>query len=286
MSLGAQRPRARRGILTFNTVTTRYGRSSKADVTVFPFGRPTLKVALVTGASRGLGADIAKRLAEDGWGVAINCAHDVASAAKVAAEIAAEGRTAVVSQFDVTDRDAVDRSASEIAAKIGPIDLVVNNATAAQPILPIERQTWRHYLDQLEFFLAAPLFILQAVLPDWRARRSGRIINIGSEVVDTGAPEFAHYVAAKAAMVGLTRSWAAELGKDGITVNLVAPGWIPVERHASASSEDLEAYRRQVPLGRMGTPQNVASVVAFLASPAADFITGQTVAVNGGRTFA
>jgi 3-oxoacyl-[acyl-carrier protein] reductase len=245
-----------------------------------------VKVALVTGASRGLGADIAKQLAGQGWSVAINCAHDVTSAANVAAMIAARGQTAVVSQFDVTDRGAVDSGVAEIAAKIGPVDLIVNNATAAQPILPIERQTWRHYLDQLEFFLAAPLYILQAVLPDWRARRTGRIINIGSEVADIGTPEFAHYVAAKAAMVGLTRSWAAELGKDGITVNLVAPGWTPVERHAGASSEDLEAYRRHVPLGRMGTPQDVAGLVAFLASPSADFITGQTVAVNGGRTFA
>ena len=244
-----------------------------------------MKVALVTGASRGLGADIAKRLAAEGWGVAVNCAHDVASAAKVAQAINAAGRTAVVAQFDVTDQAAVNRGVADIAAEIGPVDLIVNNATAGQPILPIERQTWRNYLDQLEFFLAAPLYLLQAVLPDWRARGTGRIINIGSEVADVGSPEFAHYVAAKAAMVGLTRSWAAELGKDGVTVNLVAPGWTPVERHADASPEDKEAYRRLVPLGRMGTPQDVAGLVAFLASPSADFITGQAIAVNGGRTF-
>ena len=122
---------------------------------------------------------------------------------------------------------------------------------------------------------------MKAVLPGMRAARSGAIINIGSEVTDLGNAEFGHYVAAKAAMHGLTRSWARELGPLGITVNTVEPGWIPVERHAGA---DTSEYRAGVLLGRMGTPADVAEAVAFLASPGARFITGQRLAVNGGKT--
>jgi 3-oxoacyl-[acyl-carrier protein] reductase len=245
-----------------------------------------MKVALVTGASRGLGAEISRQMGACGWDVAVNCATDVEGAERVVQSIRHAGGRAQVARFDVTRKGEVALGIAEIADRLGPIDLVVNNATGPQPIMPIQDQTWRHYMDQLEFFVGAPLHILHELLPNWRARKSGRIINIGSEVVDMGSPHFGHYVAAKAAMVGLTRSWAAELGKDRITVNLVAPGWIPVERHSDVSPPELEAYHRLVPLGRMGTPADVAGLVAFLASPTADFITGQTLAVNGGRTFA
>lgn len=245
-----------------------------------------MKIALVTGASRGLGAEMARALGRAGWGVAVNCAHDVAGAARVADAIREAGGAAIVAHFDVTDEAAVRSGVAAIAAGLGPVDLVVNNATGPQPVLPLLEQRWEHYLGQLDFFLKAPLNLLHALLPDWRARKTGRIINIGSETVDTGSARFAHYVSAKAAMIGLTRSWANELGPEGITVNLVAPGWTPVERHADARPEDLEEHRRHVPLGRMGHPADVASLVVFMASPGADYITGQTFAVNGGRTFA
>src|SRR5690606_7331262 len=144
--------------------------------------------------------------------------------------------------------------------------------------------TWEDHLRQLRFFVKAPLLILQAVLPGMKEAGSGRIINIGSEVTDLGNPEFGHYVAAKAAMHGLTRSWARELGPYGITVNTVEPGWIPVERHAGTPPEAFQEYLHGVALGRMGAPLDVAEAVAFLASPAARFITGQRIAVNGGKT--
>ena len=245
-----------------------------------------MSTALVTGASRGLGAAIAKALAGGGWAVAVNYAHDDLGAGSVVDEILGAGGKAAAFKFDVTDKASVRHGITEIAHKLGPVELIVNNATGPQPMMPIEEQDWDHYLDQLRFFVKAPLLLLQAVLPDWKARHVGRVINIGSEVVDIGNRDFGHYVAAKAAMVGLTRSWASELGPEGINVNLLAPGFIPVERHADVTSDELEGYRRLVPLARMGIPSEIAATAAFLASPAADFITGQTIAVNGGRTLA
>jgi len=122
------------------------------------------------------------------------------------------------------------------------------------------------------------------VLPGMRERGGGRIVQIGSDVVERVLPSMSAYAAAKAAQHSLTESWARALGPDGITVNTVAPGWIPVERHASAGPEELAEYAAQVPLRRMGTPDEVAAVVAFLTSPDGGFVTGERVRVNGGHT--
>lgn len=244
-----------------------------------------MKVALVTGASRSLGAEIARTLAADGWAIAVNYANDDVGAQKVIDDIRAAGGTACAARFSVIERDQVSAGLSAIAEQLGPVDLVVNNATGPQPFLEIMEQSWRTYLDQLEFFCKAPLEILQALLPDWRARKSGRIINIGSEVAELGNPAFADYAAAKGAMLSMTRSWASELAPEGITCNLIAPGWIPVKRHEGIEQEAFDHYIDRTPAGHFGTPQNIADAVAFLASSRADFITGQKLAVNGGRTF-
>ena len=242
------------------------------------------RVALVTGASRGLGAAIARALADAGWTIAANYAHDEEGARRVVNAISFAGGQARSARFDVTDETAVKAGIAEIAAELGPVELIVNNATGPQPLMPIEQQTWDVHLGQLDFFVKAPLLLLQAVLADWKARKVGRVVNVGSEVVEIGSPEFGHYVAAKAAMVGLTRSWANELGKHGITVNLVAPGWIPVERHQGSDPSDLESYRKLVALRHMGTPADIAAAIAYLASSGGDFVTGQVITVNGGRT--
>jgi 3-oxoacyl-[acyl-carrier protein] reductase len=244
------------------------------------------KVALVTGASRGLGAAISIKLAQSGASVAVNYFRSPEKAESVAAQIRKAGGRAATIQADVRDEEQIKTLVEKVKTTLGPIDIVVPNATGPQPFLSIERQTWQSYLDQLEFFVKSPLLLLKACLPDMKQRRWGRIVQIGSEVFEVGNPEFANYVAAKGAQLGMTRSWARELAPFGITVNLIAPGWIPTERHAGAKPEDLAAYAAQVPMLRQGVAGDVAAAVAFLASDAANFITGQKLSVNGGHTLA
>jgi 3-oxoacyl-[acyl-carrier protein] reductase len=244
------------------------------------FGR----TALVTGASRGLGRAIATTLAARGASVAVNYFGSPDLAAQVVQEIRAAGGVAEAFRADVRDEADVTRTVAEIERALGPLDILVFNATGPQPFLSIEELTWRACLDQLEFFVKSPILFTQAALPGMKARRRGRIIQIGSEVFEKGVPRFSNYVAAKGAQLGLTRSWATELAEWNITVNLVAPGWIPTERHATDPQEMKDAYATQVPMKRMGIPADVAEAVAFLASDAASFITGQKISVNGGNT--
>lgn len=242
------------------------------------------RVALVTGASRGLGAAIAKNLAACGARVAVNY-HASREAAQVVCELIRKaGGSAFPLQADVRDEAAVKSMVGQARELFGPIDILVVNATGPQPFLAIERQTWRSYLDQLEFFVKSPLLLVKEVLAEMKQRRHGRIIQIGSEVVELGNPEFANYVAAKAAQFGMTRSWARELGPFNITVNLVAPGWIPTERHAGTDPKLMTSYASTVPLRRQGSPEDVAEAVAYLAGDAAGFVTGQKISVNGGNT--
>jgi 3-oxoacyl-[acyl-carrier protein] reductase len=242
------------------------------------------RTALVTGASRGLGAAIAVELAAKGFQVAVNYFNSGKAAEALCLRIEEAGGLAAAFQADVRDEDEVGALVKAVEKHFGEIDVLVVNATGPQPFLSIEEQTWRAYLDQLEFFVKSPLLLLQAVLPGMKRRGYGRVIQIGSEVMELGNPKFANYVAAKGAQLGQTRSWARELGPFGITVNLVAPGWIPVERHAEAPQEELDAYTKGVPLGYQGKPEDVGRMVAFLASDEARFLTGQKFAVNGGNT--
>ena len=242
------------------------------------------RTALITGASRGLGAAIAIEQGAVDNNVAVNYFNSQAAAEKLCVRIRDAGGTARAFKADVRDEAEVDRLVGEVEKAFGGVDVLVVNATGPQPLLSIEQQTWQSYLDQLEFFVKSPLLLLKRVLPGMRARGFGRIINIGSEVMELGNPRFANYVSAKGAQLGLTRSWARELGPSGITVNLVAPGWIPVERHSDVAQAELEAYRRGVPMGHMGKPEDVAKMVAYLASDGAGFITGQKFAANGGNT--
>ncbi len=242
------------------------------------------KTALVTGASRGLGAAIALELGARGAKVAVNYFAKRDRAEQLCAQIKQQGGEAAPFYADVRLEADVAEMTRAINDLYQHIDIVVINATGPQPFLTIEEQTWERYLDQLEFFVKSPLLVLQQVVAGMKSRGFGRIIQIGSEVFEIGNPMFAHYVAAKAAQLGQTRSWAKELGTTGITVNLVAPGWIPTERHLHSTQAEMDAYIEKVPMKRMGKAEDIATTVAFLASDAGNFITGQKISVNGGNT--
>ncbi|MEU8813009.1 SDR family oxidoreductase [Actinoplanes sp. NPDC048796] len=232
--------------------------------------------ALITGASRGLGAFIARRLAE-AEPVVVNYASDSAAATRVVDEIIAAGGSARAYQADITDSSSV----REMVDAVGPVRVVVANATGPQPLIPAEETTWEDHLRQLEFFVKSPALLMRAALPGMKQLGGGRIIMIGSDSFERALPLASAYNAAKGAQIGLARTWARELGRYGVTVNVVAPGWIPVERHGDA---DTAGYVADVPLGRIGTPEDIADVVAFVASDAARFVTGERITVNGGHT--
>ena len=251
-------------------------------------GVPSLSLhghtALVTGSSRGLGLAMAKRLGLQGAKVALNYRHGKEKAESAHAELRALGIECGLFCADVTDEGEVGRLCAQVAGQLGPIDLLVVNATPLQPLKPIEDYDWDFYQSMLDFFVKSPFLLARAVLPRMKEQRFGRILNIGSEVFRRGVGNFSAYVAAKGAQTGWTRSMATELAPWQITVNMVSPGWIPVERHANDPQSDKDAYQALIPLKRWGVPDDVGGIVAFLCSDAASFITGQDVAVNGGMT--
>jgi 3-oxoacyl-[acyl-carrier protein] reductase len=244
------------------------------------------RVALVTGGSRGLGAAISLALAQSGAKVAINYFSRTNEARALQEKIIKSGGKAEIFKADVTDERQVKELCDSVVTKFGPIDILVVNATLVHIHKPIEELVWQDMLDHLNFFVKSPLLLVQQVLSSMKKRKYGRIINIGSEVFERGIPRFSSYVSAKGAQLGLTRSWANELGSDQITVNLVAPGWIPTEMHDNDPAEMKLDYAKNVPLKRMGDPADIGEIVAFLASDAAKFITGQRITVNGGNTMA
>jgi 3-oxoacyl-[acyl-carrier protein] reductase len=242
------------------------------------------RVALVTGSSRGLGAVIARRLAEDGFAVAVNGLRGDEQLREVSRAICEDGGVAEALWADVTDEQQVGELIAAIGGRFGPVDVLVLNATGPQPDALVTEVGWTGHLAQLDFFVKSPVLLGRAVLPAMVARRYGRIVHIDSEVAHRPPPGRSAYATAKNAQIGLALSWAHELAPAGITVNTVAPGFVPVERHADVPERDIQAYLATVPAGRMGTPADVAHAVSFLASEGAGFITGQRIVVDGGRS--
>lgn len=241
-------------------------------------------VALVTGSSKGLGAEVARELARAGASVVVNAFNNISRGEAVADEIIAQGGNAIAIKADVSKEEGVKELVEQAGNELGPIDILVPNATPDQPQKPIEEYDEEFYRSMLDFFVISPLLLTQAILPAMKEKKWGRIINITSEVYAHSVPCFSAYVAAKGGQIGWSRSMAKELAPFGITVNMVAPGWIPVERHENDPQELKDGYFASIPAGRWGTPADVANAVRFFALEESAFISGQTLHVNGAGT--
>jgi 3-oxoacyl-[acyl-carrier protein] reductase len=237
------------------------------------------KIALVTGASRGIGAAIAKTLAAQGATV-VAAARGSNADANVKAIVAAGGKAEAAS-LDVTDPATVDSVVGGALTKHGRIDILVNNAGIArdQLLLRMKRDDWDAVI---ETNLTAAFTCTQAVLRPMIKQRGGRIITISSVVGQMGNAGQVNYAASKAGLIGMAKALAREVASRGITVNVVAPGLIDTEMTRALAAASSETWASQIPLGRLGTPQDVAWAVCFLASDEAAYITGQVIAVNGG----
>ncbi len=242
------------------------------------------RVALVTGSTKGLGKAMAFALGAAGARVALNYAHDQTAAERAIAEFDAAGHVGGLFKASVIDEGEIARLREEIANTLGPVDIVVVNATPLQPHKTIEQYDWNFYQSMLDYFVKSPYLLTRAFIPHMKQQHWGRIINITSEVFRQGVAPFSAYVAAKGAQIGWSRSMANELAPSNITVNMLAPGWIPVERHAHDPAEVKESYRRTIPMGRWGVPDDCGGACVFLASDAASFVTGTEIVVNGGVT--
>ncbi len=257
---------------------------------IVPVDAPT---AVVTGGGRGIGRACAFRLAQGGYRVAV-LARSLTEVDEVAGIIHAGGGTALSAVCDVTDPDSVDRALEAVTRRLGPVDVLVNNAGQARSV-PFHRMTLKDFRAMVDVNLTGTFICTQAVLPAMLERKAGRIINVASTAGITGFRYVAHYVAAKHGVVGLTRALALEVAPKGITVNAVCPGWVDtdlladtVNNIAQKTGKDVEAARASlmegIPTRRFVTPEAVADLVAFLVSASAAHVTGAVLTMDGGET--
>ena len=238
------------------------------------------KVAIVTGAARGIGRAIAALLADCGMAVVVSDL-DRAAAEQTAAELVAQGRRAMAVCVNVASASEVGGLVSQVCAQWNQVDVLINNAgiTRDALIVRMKDEEWGAVLD---VNLKGTYLCMKAVLPIMSKRRGGSIINISSVVGSVGNAGQANYAASKAAVIGLTKTVAREYAGRGVRVNAVAPGFIETAMTASLSAEMRTSLSRQIPMGRLGEPSDVARMVAFLASDSATYITGQVLHVDGG----
>lgn len=239
------------------------------------------KNALVTGASRGIGRAIALELGKQGANVAVNYAGSEAKAEEVVKELEALGVRAIKIQANVADEDAVKSMVKEVIKAFGSLDILVNNAGITRDNL-LMRMKVEEFDEVIETNLKGAFICTKAVTRQMMKQRSGRIINIASIVGVSGNAGQANYVAAKAGLIGLTKTTAKELASRNILVNAIAPGFITTDMTDVLTDEQKDAILSTIPLEKLGEPQDIADVVAFLASDKAKYITGQTIHVDGG----
>lgn len=239
------------------------------------------KVALVTGGSRGIGKQVCLRLAAMGAKVGINYVSNASAAEQTKAEIEQAGGSAFLAPFDVSDSSAVQKAVKEIIGTHEAIDILVNNAGITRDGL-MARMKDGDWDQVLNTNLKSAFICSKAAMKTMMKKRWGRIVNMTSVIGFLGNAGQVNYAAAKAGMVGLTKSMARELASRGVTVNCVAPGYIVTDMTSELSEEIQEAIKAQIPLGTLGQAKDVAAAVAYLASPDSGYVTGQTLHVNGG----
>jgi len=239
------------------------------------------KVALVTGASRGIGRAIAQRLAEDGAHVLLNFASREDAAREVLAAIERGGGTASLARFDIGDAAQVDGAVKRMLDAHSRIDILVNNAGVTRDNL-LMRLTEADFDEVVRINLKGTFLVTKAVSRQMVRQKGGRILIIGSVVGEMGNPGQSIYAASKAGLIGFTKSLARELSSRGITVNAVTPGFITTDMTEALPEATRQGFLGQIPLGRFGSPGEVADLAAFLVSDRAAYITGQVVGINGG----
>ena len=241
-------------------------------------------VAIVTGNSSGLGKEIGMALGQAGAKVPVNFCYNEERAQNALEEYQAAGIDTCLIQASAITEDGIDKLFSETERQLGNPDILVPNATCDQPHKPIDEYDWAFYQDMIDFFIKSPFLMTQRGMASMKQQGWGRIVNIVSEVYHRSVGDFSAYVAAKGGQVGWTRSMATEFADTGITGNMIAPGWIPTDRHADDPEEEKDGYLALIPAGRWGIPRDVADAVLYFASEEASFVTGQTLCVNGGMT--